>query len=223
MQNFCDLEPSSKRECHVVRRIGRKTLFFVQKNCKMQKFSKFQEIWAESSLSSVVMVRGSLRQDLMSFILFLPPLRSLHLSFQTPDSCWTHQVLRQVMIGKVSKHVLFIDGLIQFQLQVDIDTFKPWLPVSIDFLLQWSELHPPSLGSSTILSDAPQLHNHLLILKLCVPLLQVLYSPLGSIQVGRKGINIRLLLLNDFSKIGALQGHISIITLNEVEISLSLT
>ena len=37
MQIFCDLEPSSKSERHVGRRIGRKTLFFVQKISKMQK------------------------------------------------------------------------------------------------------------------------------------------------------------------------------------------
>jgi len=63
----------------------------------------------------------------------------------------------------------------------------------------------------------------MLVLKVLIPFLQALYSPLSSIQVDRQGINVRLLLLNDFPKIRALQAHIDIITLNEDEISLPLT
>ena len=63
----------------------------------------------------------------------------------------------------------------------------------------------------------------MLILKLLFPLLQILYSPLCSIQVGGQGINVRLLLLDDLSKFFTLWAHVNIITLNEDEISLSLT
>ena len=128
--------------------------------------------------------QGSLSQYLKLFIFFFPPWCSLRLCFQTHDSRLAHQVPGQVMIWQVSKHILLIYCLHQLPLQVDIDSFEPWLPVSIGLLLQGSELHPPPSGSLAVLPNVLQLHNHLLILKLLIPLLQVLYSPLGSIQVG---------------------------------------
>jgi len=39
MKSFLDLEPSSKSERHVAWRIGRKNLFFSEKNFKMPKIA----------------------------------------------------------------------------------------------------------------------------------------------------------------------------------------
>ena len=69
-------------------------------------------------------------------------------------------------------------GLLQQSLKVDVDLFEPRLTVIINLLLQGSELDPPLLGSLSILTDALQLHDLMLVLKLFVPLLQI---PDGSI------------------------------------------
>ena len=66
---------------------------------------------------------------------------------------------------------------------MDVDPLKPRLTVIVNFLLQWSELNPPMLGSLAILTDVLQLHDLMLVLKLLVPLLQIPDDPFGPLQI----------------------------------------
>ena len=112
-------------------------------------------------------------------------------------------------------------GLLQQSLKVDVDALEPRLTVIVNLLLQVNELDPPMLGSLAILTDALQLHDRLLVLKLFVPLLQILDDLSSPLHIEYQVLDLRVLLLNGHPKFGIF--CLCLIILNEDDIGLLYT
>ena len=102
-----------------------------------------------------------------------------------------------IMVLHMSEHVLLLIFLLQQLLKMDVDSLKPSLSISLNLPLNRCHLGWASSGSLPVLTDVLQLHDRLLILQLFVPLLQVFYDPLSSLQLVGQCVNLSLLLLND--------------------------
>ena len=64
--------------------------------------------------------------------------------------------------------------------------------------LKWCHVTWSLSGQFTVFTDLPQLYECLLILQLFIPLLQVIYNPLSSLQLLGQRVDLRFLLLDDF-------------------------
>ena len=105
------------------------------------------------------------------------------------------------MVIHVPEHVIFLVFFLQQLLKMNIDPLKPSLSISLNLPLNRCHLGWASLGSLSVLTDVLQLHDCMLILQLFVLLLQVVYDPLGSLQLDGQGIDLSLLLLNGLSQL----------------------
>ena len=105
------------------------------------------------------------------------------------------------MILYVPEHVLFLVGLLQQLLQMNIDPLKPSLSISLNLSLNGCHLGLASLGSLSVLTNVLQLHDCFLILQLFFSMLKVVYNPLGSLQLDEKSVYLRLLLLNSLPQL----------------------
>ena len=84
---------------------------------------------------------------------------------------------------------------------MNFDPLKPSLSISLNLTLNGCHLGWASSGSLSILADVLQLHDRLLILQLLVPLLQIFYHPLSSLQLVGQCVDLNFLLLNDLSQL----------------------
>ena len=105
------------------------------------------------------------------------------------------------MVLHVSEHVILLVFLLQQLLKMNVDPLKPSISISLNLPLNGCHLCWASSGSLPILMDVLQLHDRLLILQLFVPLLQIVYDPLSSLQLVGQCVDLSLLLLNDLSQI----------------------
>ena len=105
------------------------------------------------------------------------------------------------MVLHVPEHVIFLVHLIQQLLKMNIDPLKPSLSISLNLPLNGCHLYLASLGSLPVLTDVLQLHDCLLIFQMFFSLLQVVYDPLGYLQLYGQGIYLSLLLLNGLSQL----------------------
>ena len=64
--------------------------------------------------------------------------------------------------------------------------------------LNWCHVTRSLPGQFTVFTDLPQLVECLLILQLFIPLLQVIYNPLSSLQLHGQSVNLSFLFLDDF-------------------------
>ena len=87
------------------------------------------------------------------------------------------------MVLHVPQHVIFLVGLLQQLLQMNIDPLKPSLTISVNCFFKWCELDLASLGSLPVLTDILQLHDSLMIFQLFVSLPKVVDNPLVSLQL----------------------------------------
>ena len=99
------------------------------------------------------------------------------------------------MVLHVSEHVLLHVGLCQQFLKMNVDPLKPNLP------LKGCHVTLTYLGNLSIFMDVSQLHDYLLILQLFIPLIQVIYDPLSSLQFLGQCVDLSFLLLNGFSQL----------------------
>ena len=89
------------------------------------------------------------------------------------------------------EHVFVPIGLFQDLLQMNVDSRKEILS------LEWCHVTWSLSGQFTVFRDLPQLYECLLILQLFIPLLQVIYNPLSSLQFLGQRVDLRFLLLDD--------------------------
>ena len=104
------------------------------------------------------------------------------------------------MVLHVPEHVIILVFLYKQLLKMNVDPLKPSLSMSLNLPPNGCHLCWASLGSFPILTDVLQLHDHLLILQMFVPLLQIFYDPLSSLQLVGQCVDLNLLLLNDLSQ-----------------------
>ena len=83
------------------------------------------------------------------------------------------------MILHVPQHVIFLIGLLQQLLQMNIDPFEPSFLISLNLSLNGCHLGFAPLGSLLVLTYILQLHDSLLIFKLFVSLLKVVCLSIG--------------------------------------------
>ena len=105
------------------------------------------------------------------------------------------------MILHVPQHVIFLVGLLQQLLQMNIDPLKLSLSISLNLSLNGCHLGLASLGSLLVFTDILQLHDSFLIFKLFVSLLKVFDNPLGCLQLDGQSFYLRLLLLNSLPQL----------------------
>ena len=65
------------------------------------------------------------------------------------------------------------------------------------FPLKWCHVTWSLSGQFTVFTDFPQLYECLLILQLFIPLLQVIYNSLSSLQFHGQRVDLGFLLLDD--------------------------
>ena len=63
--------------------------------------------------------------------------------------------------------------------------------------LKWCHVIWSLSGQFTVFTDLPELYECLLILQLFIPLLQVIYNPLSSLQFHGQCVDLSFLLLDD--------------------------
>ena len=105
-----------------------------------------------------------------------------------------------IMVLHVSEHVFLLVFLLQKILKMNFHPLKPSLSIGLNLLLNRCHLGWASSGSLPILTNVLQLHDRLLILQLFVPLLQIFYDPLISLQLVVQCVDLSFLLLNDLSQ-----------------------
>ena len=104
------------------------------------------------------------------------------------------------MVLHVFENVILLVFLLQQLLKMNFDPLKPILFISLNLPLNRCHLGWASPGSLLVLTDVLQLHDRLLILQLLVPLLQIVYDPLRSLQLVGQCVDLNFLLLNDLSQ-----------------------
>ena len=105
------------------------------------------------------------------------------------------------MVLHVFEHVILLVFHIQKLLKMNFDPLKSSLSISLDLSLNGCHLRWASSGNLPILTDVLQLHDHLLILQLLIPLLQIVYDPLSSLQLVGQCVDLSFLLLNGLSQL----------------------
>ena len=105
------------------------------------------------------------------------------------------------MVLHVPQNIIFLVFLLKQLLKMNIDPLKPSLSISLNLPLNGCHLGLASLGSLPVLTNVLQLCDCFLIFQLFVSLLQVIYDPLGSLQLDGQCVYLRLLPLNSLSQL----------------------
>ena len=132
----------------------------------------------------------SLGQDL-EWIRPLSPFQcSAQSSLQDLHFCSANVCTGPIVSLHVSEHVFFPIGLLQELLQMNVNMRKASLS------LKWCHVTWSLSSQFTVFTDFPQLYECLLTIQLFILLLQVIYSPLSSLQFLSQRANLSFLLLD---------------------------
>ena len=95
-----------------------------------------------------------------------------------------------IVVLHVPEHVFVPIGIRQHLLKMNVGLRKPCLP------LNGCHVTVSLSGQFPVFTDLPQLYEFLLILQLFIPLLQVIYNPLSSLQLHGQSVNLSFLLMD---------------------------